>query len=325
MSLPTRNAHHTDTEPGTYCNPVYDGYLADPYVLAWEDGYLAYGTGPTADGRVFPILRSPDLVHWTPVGGAMEPVDPSLGADFWAPEIVEADSRFWLYYSVGHGDHRHQLRVAIATSPLGPFTDLGVNLTPHETFAIDPHPFHDDGTWYLYYARDVLDADRVGTHLAVARLTDMTRLSAPATPVLAPTADWQVFQRNRQMYGATYDWHTLEGPSVRRSGDRYYCTYSGGSYLNESYHVAWATAPHPLGPWTEPPGGPSQLLATIPGHVRGPGHNSILTTHSGYDLLVYHAWNADGTQRQLYLDPLTWTADGPTTTGPSWTEQALPA
>lgn len=326
MSVPTRPAGPTPppAQPATYCNPVYDGYLADPYVLAWEDGYLAYGTGPTTDGRVFPILRSADLVHWTPVGGAMEPVATELGADYWAPEVVEADRRFWLYYSVGHGDHRHQLRVAVADTPLGPFTDAGIDLTPHESFAIDPHPFcDDDGSWYLFYARDVLDADRVGTHLAVAELTDMTSLSAPATAVLAPTADWQIFQRDREMYGGVYDWHTLEGPSVRRHGDRYYCTYSGGSYLDESYHVAWVAAPHPLGPWTEPAGAPNQLLATVPGHVRGPGHNSILTTHRGQDLLVYHAWNAGGTQRQMCLDPLTWERNGPTTTGPSWTEQAL--
>ncbi len=47
----------------------------------------------------------------------MEPVATELGADYWAPEVVEADGRFWLYYSVGHGDHRHQLRVAVATPP----------------------------------------------------------------------------------------------------------------------------------------------------------------------------------------------------------------
>ena len=316
----------TATTGRTYCNPVFDGYLADPYVLRWQDGYVAYGTGPTTDGRIFAVLRSPDLVEWTAVGGAMEAPPTELGHDYWAPEVVETGGRFWLYYSVGFGDHRHQLRVAEAGSPLGPFSDTGVNLTPHETFAIDPHPFRDgDGTWYLFYARDVLDAERVGTHLAVAVLPTMTSLEAPATPVLAPTADWQIFQRGRQMYGATYDWHTLEGPSVRRHGDQYYCTYSGGSYLGEGYHVAWAYAPHPLGPWTEPPAGRSRLLATVPNRVRGPGHNSITTTARGTDMLVYHSWNAEGTKRQMCIDPLLWTSEGPVTPGPTWTAQPLPA
>ena len=88
----------------------------------------------------------------------MEPAAAELGTDYWAPEVVEADGRFWLYYSVGHGDAGHHLRVAVADHPFGPFRDTGVNLTPHEQFAIDPHPFRDDdGTWYLFYARDVLD------------------------------------------------------------------------------------------------------------------------------------------------------------------------
>ncbi len=82
---------------------------------------------------------------------------------------------------------------------------------------------------------------------------------------------------------------------MRRHDGRYYCIYSGGSWLSESYHVAWASAPHPLGPWTEPPAVARRLLATVPGHVRGPGHNSIVTTPAGTDMLVYHAWNADGT------------------------------
>lgn len=158
-----------------YTNPVWDGYFADPFVLPVAAGYLAFGTGPTADGRVLPMLRSTDLVTWTPVGGALEPLPTEWGTDYWAPEVVAEGGRHWLYYSVGQGERGHQLRVAVADDPSGPYRDCGVNLTPHERFAIDPHPFRDsDGTWYLFYARDVLDADRVGTHLAVAELTSMT-------------------------------------------------------------------------------------------------------------------------------------------------------
>ncbi len=308
-----------------YRNPVYDGYFADPFVLSWDGGYLAYGTGAPVDGRHFEILHSEDLVAWTRVGGALEPLDAALGSDYWAPEVVAAEDRYWLYYSVGFGDRGHQLRVAAAESPLGPFRDLGVNLTPDERFAIDPHPFRDiDGRWYLFYARDVLDAERVGTHLAVAELSSMWSLGSPGRQVLAPTADWQIFERRRSIYDQVYDWHTLEGPNVRRHDGRYFCIYSGGSYLDESYHLAWAWAPHPLGPWVEPGADHGRLLATVPGRVRGPGHNSVATTRGGTDVLVYHAWNGDGSRRQMCIDPLHWGADGPATPGPTWTEQVLP-
>jgi arabinan endo-1,5-alpha-L-arabinosidase len=307
----------------TYRNPVHDGYFADPFVLRLEDRYVAYGTGSTVDGRVFEVLESPDLATWTRVGGGLEPLDPGLGADYWAPEVAQADGRFWMYYSVGHGDAGHHLRVAVAEAAAGPFLDLGVNLTPDEPFAIDPHPFRDDdGIWYLFFARDVLDAERVGTQLAVADLTGMTSLG-PTTTVLAPSADWQIYERDRPMYGARYDWHTLEGPTVRRHGDRCYCLYSGGSWRDESYGVSWASAPGPLGPWT----GAStddRLLRTVPGHVRGPGHNSVVTTFGGTDMLVYHAWDEAQNARQLCIDPLVWTDEGPSTPGPTWDEQPLP-
>ena len=309
----------------TYRNPVHDGYFADPFALRLDDRYVAYGTGASVGGRVFEVLESTDLADWRSLGGALEPVDPELGSDYWAPEVAQADGRFWMYYSVGHGDVGHHLRVAVADRPEGPFTDLGVNLTPHERFAIDPHPFRDaNGTWYLYFARDVLDAERVGTQLAVAVLTGMDELAGEVSTVLAPSADWQVFERDRAIYGGRYDWHTLEGPTVREHDGTYYCFYSGGSWQGAGYAVAWASAPGPLGPWTEPVEGAARLLASVADHVRGPGHNSVVTTVGGTDMIVYHAWDETLTARQLCIDPLRWTATGPATPGPTWEDQPLP-
>lgn len=308
-----------------YRNPVYDGYFADPFVLRDDDGYVAYGTGSTVGGLVFEVLRSPDLASWQRVGGAMQPLPPEFGTDYWAPEVVAAEGRYWMYYSVGHGDTRHHLRVATADNPFGPFVDCGVDLTPQERFAIDPHPYRDvDGTWYLFHARDVLDGERVGTQLAVSVMPTMTSVDAVGRPVLGATADWQIFARGRAIYGSVYDWHTLEGPSVRRHEDTYYCIYSGGDWETENYAVSWASAPSPLGPWTEPLPGTARLLSTVPGFVRGPGHNSVVTTFGGADMLVYHAWDQASTRRQMCIDPLLWGDDGPRTPGPTWQEQVLP-
>ena len=307
-----------------YRNPVYGGYFADPFVLRDADRYLAYGTGSIVDGRAFEVLESSDLSTWRRVGGALELVAAEFGSDYWAPEVVNAGNRYWLYYSVGFGDVGHHLRVAVADAPEGPFIDRNVNLTPNEHFAIDPHPFRaEDGQWYLYFARDVLDAPRVGSGLAVDVLSAMDSLAGHPVPVVSPTADWQIYQRARPMYGKVFDWHTLEGPTVTYRNGRYYCLYSAGSWLNESYCVSWAVAEHPFGRWTAPPAG-RRLLASVPGHVRGPGHNSIVTTRGGTDMLVYHAWDEALERRQLWIDPLAWTQAGPVTTGPEWREQPLP-
>ncbi|WP_270886760.1 glycoside hydrolase family 43 protein [Pedococcus sp. 5OH_020] len=310
--------------PVTYANPLYDGYFADPFVMRVGDRYVAVGTGRVVGGRTFEVLTSPDLVSWTSVGGALE-TPPGLGTDFWAPEVAQRDGRFYLYYSAGNGDAGHHLRVAVADSATGPYVDQGVDLTPDERFAIDPHPLQaQDGAWYLYFAHDVLEGERAGTMLAVARLgDDMTSLDDEVVEVLRPTADWQIYQRDRQMYGAQYDWHTLEGPAVCFREGRYWCFYSAGSWLEPTYAVGWAVSDHPLGPWTAPDG-VEPLMRTIPGKVVGPGHNSIVTTPGGTDVIVYHAWDAQMTARRLCIDPLLWTPDGPTVDGPSYGPRDLP-
>jgi beta-xylosidase len=301
-----------------YQNPVFEGYFADPFVVTTPDGYVAVGTGTEREGKVFEVLRSDDLVHWTSLGGALQAPDPALGTDLWAPELAFAEGRWWMYYSVGHGDVGHSLRVAVADDVTGPYRDCGVDLTPDERFAIDPHPFEDeDGTWYLYYARDVLEGERVGTMLAVDVLTSMTELSGRPRAVLEPSGDWQIFRRGREMYGRTYDWHTLEGPFVRHRDGVYTLFYSGGNWEEPTYGVGHAVADSPLGPWREPADA-TPLLRTVPGHVLGPGHNSVVTAPDGTDLMVYHAWDADRTARRMCIDPIEWTPHGPVVHGPTW-------
>jgi len=292
--------------------PAHEGYFADPFVLLHDGTYYAYGTGLHGrDGTLaFEVLTSTDLQHWTSRGGVLEPVSHET-LEYWAPEVAYDGERFYMYYSAGVGDKGHFIRVAVADSPLGPFRDAGVNLTPDEPFAIDPSPYRaPDGQWYLYFAKDFVDGDRPGTGLAVAPMRDMLSLAGPAETVLRAGADWQLFMRQREMYGGTYDWHTLEGPFVVFRDGQYHCFYSGGAWMNETYGVGHATADHPLGPWREARSHPV-VLSTRPGVLIGPGHNSIVTGPDGRDHIVFHAWNEERTLRQLHVLPLIWTADGP--------------
>jgi beta-xylosidase len=324
----------------TYTNPVYPGYLADPFVWEHAGRYYAVGTGAaeahgdveeTGGGRVFPLLRSEDLVHWSAAGRALQRPDPALGEDFWAPEVAYEDGAFYLYYSVGHGDKNHQLRVAVSDRPEGPYEDTGTPLTDLEIclFAIDPHPFRDeDGQWYLFHARDFLDTEggyRVGTGTVVARLESMTRLAEDVRVVIRARSDWQRFLADRPMYGGVYDWHTVEGPCVRKHGGRYYCFYSGGRWETESYGVDYAVTDHVMGPYSDAgnEGGP-RVLRSIPGKVFGPGHNSLVRGPDGEsEYCVYHAWDAERTARRMCLDRLHWTPEGPRCDGPTTSPQTL--
>ena len=82
-------------------------------------------------------------------------------------------------------------------------------------------------------------------------------------------------------------------------------------------------ADHILGPYREARGpadaaapGGARVLPVVAGHVLGPDGRT--------EYLVYHAWNAAMTERQLCVDPLAWTAQGPRCLGPTYTPQPLP-
>lgn len=309
--------------------PVYESYFADPYVWRHGDEWFAIGTGELeANGdpgeMIFPLLRSADFMSWEPVGKALLRPHHALGTNFWAPEVVFADGKFYLYYSVGFGDAKHQLRVATSTTPLGPFQDLGHALIDPSAcaFAIDAHAFRDDdGRWYLFYARDFLDSEsgvRAGTALVVAPMKSMTELAGEHRVVLRARHDWQRFLKDRPMYGGTYDWHTLEGPFVRKHNGRYYCFYSAGRWEDDTYGVDYAVADHVLGPYSDAGNeqGP-RVLRTIRNELIGPGHNSVATGPDGGDWIVFHAWDPGMTGRRMFIDRIEWTSAGPRCAGVS--------
>ena len=318
----------------TYTNPVYASSMPDPGVMLHRGEYWAFGTTGRerkADGRIFTVLRSPDLVSWQETGGAL--VSPSDDAryEYWAPEPAYHDGRFYLYYAMGGvEEERFSLRVATSARAGGPYVDVGAPLVEcsGNRFAIDAHPFRDtDGRWYLFYARNYPNTDdgyRPGTGLAVDRLVGMTRLAGECRTVLRARYDWTLYEANRRMevYDRTFDWHTIEGAWVRRHGGKYYCFYSGANYQTERYGVDYVVADSVLGPYTGA-GREARVLRGVPGRVRGPGHHSIVTGPDGRDWMVYHAWNADLTVRQLCIDPLVWTAAGPRCT-PSTTAREGP-
>lgn len=310
-----------------YQNPVFDEYMADPFVLRHEGQYYAYGTGSLSpEGWPFPILHSTDLVNWEQRGWSLIPAG---GDEFWAPEVAHHDGIFHMYYSAhGINGHDHQLRVATSASPLGPFKDVGRVLIPNEPFTIDAHPFRDrDGQWYLFYSQDFLTLDgeyRVGTGIVVDRLLDMFTLAGEPRVVVRPHADWHIFKAQRPMYGAVYDWHTVEGPALRLHNDRYYCFYSGGAWERDNYGISYVVADSVLGPYSQPSGDDPVLMRSVPGHLIGPGHNSFTESPDGsQEYIVYHAWDPAMSARRMCIDPLNWDNGSPVIKGPTWTPQPI--
>src|SRR5580698_5449644 len=91
LLLPCCSTEHP-TATIAYTNPVFAADMPDPSVKKFGDNYYAFGTTANArlpDGRTSTLLRSPDLVHWEQLGGALIPPFTNAVYQYWAPEITE--------------------------------------------------------------------------------------------------------------------------------------------------------------------------------------------------------------------------------------------
>ena len=104
---------------------------------------------------------------------------------------------------------------------------------------------------------------------------------------------------------------------MTKHNGRYYCLYSGANYQTDRYGVDYVVADNPLGPYRDQ-GDHARVLHSIPGHVRGPGHNDLAWSPDGQtQYIVYHAWDPGMKVRWMCIDKLDWTPEGPRCAGPT--------
>jgi arabinan endo-1,5-alpha-L-arabinosidase len=303
---------------GRFSNPLPGVVLGDPFVLRHRGRFYLYGTNdgpPLADGRAIPAFVSDDLLHWTPLGGALEPADQS--ADHWAPEVLPWNGRFYMVVSFGDVERRgHALWVADADRPEGPFTLRARVSGPAEVFSIDgAWLLDDDGRLYLFRCLDfVADDDPPhGTGIVVQPMRDPLTPAGPPRVVLRAHSPWQVFETERVMplYGGRRfaTWTTIEGPAPVQRRGRYYCGYSGGNYTGD-YGTGEAVADAPLGPYRDLRGREGPIFGTTPGLVEGPGHFSVVRPDLLHDWIVLHGRRPGESGRRVWLCPAEWGEHG---------------
>ena len=62
--------------------------------MKWNGLYFLYGTATN-----FPVMQSKDLVTWEYIGDALDFSTLVGSQDFWAPEVVYRNGKFYLYVS----------------------------------------------------------------------------------------------------------------------------------------------------------------------------------------------------------------------------------
>ena len=313
----------------TYTNPISDSiFVADPFVLQRDTTYYLYGTS-AEDG--FIAWKSTNLVDWDSLGYVYQPSEGSWASEnFWAPEVVRYREKFYLIFSA-KGTNPDGLRIclAVSDSPAGPFEDRHVPLFDNGHSCIDGHLFIDDQTPYLYYEMvGAVGQPRTetgyfwGMIFGVSLSDDLSHLVGGEPKLCVyPAQDWE------NPTGTLA--RSTEGMTVFKHDSTYYMTYSANHYTDPQYGVGYATAPHPLGPWTKSETNP--VLSQKPEiGVSGPGHSSIVRSPNGQELFIVYHSHADpdnpSSRRILNLDRLVIAPDGRLrVVGPTRSPQPLPS
>jgi hypothetical protein len=274
---------------------VYPFDFPDPFVLAFGGAYYAYASDSVA-GNI-QVIRSTDLVHWSPVGDAL-PHLPHWAAPglVWAPSVLQIGGTFVMYYTTSFGSGGDQcISSATSASPTGPFADASsVPLVCQVALggSIDPSTFVDPTAGIFLDWKSQGAAGQPPTIWAQQLAGTGTKLvgSGP-TALLTPTQPWE--------HGV------VEAPDMFWLDGQRYLFFSGAQWTTATYATGVADCAGPQGPCTEPSTSP--ILASQAG-VAGPGGASAFSDATGNPYLAFAAWLpgqvGEPHSRMLYVRPL---------------------
>lgn len=293
--------------------PAIRADFADPSALVVGNVYYVYATN--AHGKHIQVARSIDLRNWTMLPDAL-PVLPAWangqGDWVWAPAVIQVGQQFVMYYTArDEASGRQCVGVATSGAPSGPFADVSARPLVCQLSlggTIDPDPFRDGDTLYLYFKSDG-NCCALPTHIWGQRLTpDGMSLVGKPVALISNDQAWE---------GAV-----VEAPDMVAHAGQYDLFYSANNYATDRYAISYARCASPLGPCEK--SGDKPLLASAPNspeQLAGPGGESIFEA-AGSTWIAFHAWNleSDGSasaSRYLMVERLGWLGDKPVAPAPT--------
>jgi arabinoxylan arabinofuranohydrolase len=208
-------------------------YVVTSHDLDDQDGYNMYD---------YYLFSSDDMVNWQDHGVIWNSrTDTSWANLAYAPDIIERNGRYYLYFPDGGGS----IGVAVADSPEGPYSDpLGRPLIDHNTpngavqWIFDPGVFiDDDGQAYLYFG-----GGGEGNARVIRLNDDMISTSGSAISIDVPNFFEALYMHKRNgIYYLTYSTDTSAGLRVDymtsnspTSGFQYRGTVLGNPWENNN-------------------------------------------------------------------------------------------
>lgn len=321
----------------TFVNPpVYtDGSKhtnPDPFMISFLGKYFCYSTG--IEGVNLSV--STDLIHWEHRGFCYQEEGRS---SYWAPCVIYRNGMFYMYVSnrpEGAEDpHLQRMRVATSPTPEGPFSFHSQLL---DRFTIDADVVTgNDGVTVMFYACNDLTekfSGRIGTGVVVDVMPTLYSLAGSPKPVIMPSIDQEIFERNR--FGDGRDWFTIEGSTYFSENEFAYQTYSGNAYENPDYFIGLSRTKRAESlydlEWEKVPSDSEYApLIRQTSEVEGTGHNSMTRAPNLLDRWIcYHGRDRAEKrvfgleQRQLFVDQLFVEGGEVLTAAPTCAEQPIP-
>ncbi len=335
----TDEPEETDTEEevmqeGYFSNEQFkDLTIADPFVLKASDGmYYLYGT---TGGKGFASRKSEDLLNWSDKSSCFMAFGREWcgsGSNFWAPEVVELDGKYYMFYSAMNSEGSMRIGVAVCDTPEGFFQNLkNEPLFDLGYAAIDPNVLiDDDGAKYLYYSRDcsenIVDGKKTSQIYGVQLEDDFSGIAGEPVMLLTPEQPWELASGSPL-------WN--EGPEMIKHDGKYYLSYSANFYQTSAYSVGYAVSDSPLGPFVKAEENP--ILTSVTGKygksredVSGTGHHSFTVSPDGTELWTAYHSHIDPSDpkkgRRFNLDRAGFTEDGKLyIDGPTTVPQPVPS
>ncbi len=305
--------------------PILPGFHADPEVLYSNKTkkYYIYSTTdgvPGWGGYYFTVFSSCDLKTWKDEGIMLDVKSeqvPWATGNAWAPCIIERKQKdgtykYYFYFSAHNPkSNRKEISVAVSNDPVGPFTALDHAIVTDADRpasrkggqAIDVDVFQDpkSGKYYLYWGN--------GFAAGAELNDDMMSIKKETTVDLTPKG------------GNLQTWAYREATYVFYRKGKYYMQWSVDDTGSPNYHVCYATAKNPLGPFTIDPEHYNVLKQVPEKEIYGTAHNSILQI-PGKDewYIVYHRINKNfvnkregggpGVHREVCIDRMLFDKKG---------------
>lgn len=296
----------------------------DPVMAKQGDTYYLFCTG-----RGVAMWSSPDMENWTHEGSVFESapewtsdVVPDFNNVEWAPDIVQHQGTYYLYYSVSQFG-RNNSAIGVATNrtlhpddPYYEWVDHGpvVQSVPGRDMwnAIDPNiAFDEDGTPWLTFGSYWLG-------LKIVQLTDNL------TEIAKEPQRWHTIAARHRLW--TLDTRDagdsengdIEAPFIFKKNGYYYLFASWDRCCagkNSTYKIVVGRSKSVTGPYLDRSGrnmahGGGTLVAKGNDEWAAVGHNSAYT-FDGTDYLIFHGYdNSDEGNSKLLIREITWDEAG---------------